>query len=1138
MTLTSSAEQVNKSNNVNDTNGVVNIWSPLDKLHAIEQDIKNLLTQHEGLTYNDMADGFEAIKAQLTIWMENAHLTIFTLEQKAKEGATMSSSDLASLQTKMAEMEGLMGHFGDISELMDEKFDDTTSNMEKMDDTDGGTSSTMALAAKRMAFKMGITKLQSEWSGLHHFMVSVTKQVESANEKQELLVMMENIILDIDNLTSTIFEHQEKRHMGLMMAATEPGSATATTLNDPTTIKVNGETPLKDETLLADLDQRVQPVFLGVEKIYARMNSTTRPPQDDSGILVRKHRMVQEKWECLRIEIDELKDELKEDRWLSVFRQVADQVDTMINGLNKAVQDCYNAIQQIHNWHESIQQQNYSHTTNSSSDMSSPHSPSPFDKVSKTFMRSLPRNQHSSASVTSSTTTSTSPATIPPPPFDHHKFMLIEKNFEAKYTHYTPSVDHMLLMLGNGIASRSTKNNLTCKRHSSMLSRWQQLKVTMEDLRSHDLANAERYLVETPLSPVSSVQSDKSHPYGMWKGIRRRASNHEGSNTSGSTSTISSLPRVTSSTSQHEDYRRVRSVTPSSGSYHHQATKPYSRQHRTTSPLNFYPQTSSNYHNRILRPSTSETSSIESGSSFFRSNGMGRKSLTPRPAWNTSVKTDNTEFSSLEPLWKGESRATSSGLVMDNGSSSSSSSSGRYYQGRKSLVPRPPSSQQHHSFMKPTKSTMLRKRSQSVEPQDISRSRTPTYTKKQQPSSTIGSISRRRTKTPLSSTAKDEQLQYHLPPRPKSSLGRQESHHLLPYVDRERDRYNGAKSPIRRSGTPSLIPRPKTPNSGQGDYLQSTSPSLIPRPRSSMRSYYQDEQDIPPVPPLPSNIQRPSIHLLKVGILNKDDVYDDVEHDDNDTPPLPSFVSPDSFLSVPSVIHSTDEHNNQRPSSRLHHSQQYHNSHDNDTFTRHYGNTNSSNNNNNKMVNQQKKRELLKKRSMPALAIQRSGSPFQSIPAIPTIRTTTAATGNHRQSISSRRRSGYYSEDEDNLDEDDMISPHSPLHDHPIYTGDPRDPLDMEVATILNSSPIAMQCQKSPQGVGKYYFGNELNPTGGKKLYTCKLINYTGRPSRRQNGVTANGASLSMITKNKVLVRVGGGWTELSQFLLDHALFM
>ncbi|KAI8343443.1 hypothetical protein BC941DRAFT_411414 [Chlamydoabsidia padenii] len=1044
-------QQGKKTNNMNDISGVVNIWSPLDKLHAIEQDIKNLLTQHEGLSYNDMADGFEAIKAQLTIWMENAHLTIFTLEQKAKEGATMSSSDLASLQTKMAEMEGLMGHFGDISELMDEKFDDTTSNMEKMDDTDGSTSSTMALAAKRMAFKMGITKLQSEWSGLHHFMVSVTKQVESANEKQELLVMMENIILDIDNLTSTIFEYQEKRYLGLAVTTTNTGSATMTSsTNDTpsvqhtnTTTKANGDTSPKDESILADLDQRVKPVFFNVEKVYARMNSTTRSLDGDSGILVRKHRLVQEKWECLRIEIDELKDELKEDRWLSVFRQVADQVDTMIN----AVQDCYSTIQQIIDWHELVQQVNYS-GINSNNDPSSPHSSSTFDKLSKTFMRSFPKSHQSSASVTS--TSSTSSSTIQPPPFDLKKLRLVEKNFEAKYTYYTPSIDRMLEMLGNGIASRKTKDDSTCKRQSAMLSRWEQLKATMDDLRVRDLANAEKYLMEPPYSPASSIQSDKSH-HGIWKSIRRRTSNQDNINTADnntkirSASTINGLTRINSPAFQHDEHRRVRSYD-----RYKQSTKAYNRQQRTTSPP-------SAYQHRNMRP--------RSGSPILRPTFNGRKSLTPsRPAWTTSIKPDKPEFSSVEPLWKGESRAIASASEDD-------SSLTRHAQARKSLVPRPPSAQHHTkeaSFMKPTKSTMLRKRSQSVEPPDISRPKTPTRTKVQP--ATIGSNTGRRTKTPASI-----QLYHHIPPRPRSSLARQESHNLLPYMDRER-----APSPTRRTRTPSLIPRPKTPTFAQKDFLRSTSPSLIPRPRSSLRMYQQGNQNIPPVPPIPNNLERPSIHLLK-------DIYEEAERDDCSSSPLSPCTFPDSSLSIPSIFDSND-------TSPLYQQQHYIDKPRSSIIPSHSGINTNTNNTNVSSSNPQKRRELLKKRSMPALAIQRSGSPFQSSPKTPTIRTTTPGSFSRL----------------DDLEEDGVSTPHDATH--PIYTGDPRDPLDMEIATILNSSPI------SPQGVGKYYFGNELNPTlgGGKKLYTCK----------RQHG------------GNKVLVRVGGGWTELSQFLLDHALFL
>ncbi|ORZ05787.1 hypothetical protein BCR42DRAFT_176614 [Absidia repens] len=823
-------------NSANDT------LSQLDTLDSIEQDIHTLLERQEGLMYADMVDVFDEIKMQLLQWMENAHLIVFAMEQKAKDGAIMSSTEVVPLQERMAKMEGVMGSFTDVSDSMDGKFDHTEDD------------SAATLSTKRMTTKVAMAKVQSEWSGLYHFMLSVTKQMETAYEKHELLVMMQTIMLDIDNLTSTIFRYQEKRHLALTRETTpimtENGSG-------GDVLSTSGES-LKDEALLSDLDHRVNPVFLAVEKVYARMNSS-RPPGDDSGILVRKHRLVQEKWECLRIEIDELKDELKEDRWLAVFRQVADQVDTMINGLDKTVQECYNFIQQIYDWHDPTHQQ---HSIGNAG-LASPQSPSTLGNLSKTFSRSVSRN-HSYSSASSTSTT--------PPPFDRKKFKSIEKNFEIKYANYPPSIDRMLTMLGDGITSRMTKDRTTCERQSAMVLRWQQLKAVMDHLRLHDLLDAERYLMETPISPASSVQSDKSH-HRAWNSIRRRTSDQECTNLvdfnhskTRAASITNEFPRMNQSTSQHEDYRRVRSVTPSSGTYqrrdnHHRSTKLHTRQqqqHRAASPLNFSSHPSTPQYNRILRPSTSETSSADSKSTSSRHTTTGRKSLTPiRPAWSTSIKPSKHEFSTLAPLWKGESRVTTSGLTMD-----SSSSFARHQQRRKSHVPQSPSAQHSStdlaSFMKPTKSTMLRKRPQSVEPPDIIRSKTPTRAKGQPAG--IGSNSMRRTKTPTT-TAK--QQQYHLPPRPKSSLARQEAHDMLPYVDRERRLYDGTKSPTLRSDTPSLIPRPKTASGHHQGLLRFSSPSMVPRPRSSMRLYQQDGQAIPPVPPLPSNLERPSIRMFK-----------------------------------------------------------------------------------------------------------------------------------------------------------------------------------------------------------------------------------------------------------------------------------
>ncbi|RCI03400.1 hypothetical protein CU098_000364, partial [Rhizopus stolonifer] len=76
------------------------------------------------------------------------------------------------------------------------------------------------------------------------------------------------------------------------------------------------------------------------------------------------------------------------------------------------------------------------------------------------------------------------------------------------------------------------------------------------------------------------------------------------------------------------------------------------------------------------------------------------------------------------------------------------------------------------------------------------------------------------------------------------------------------------------------------------------------------------------------------------------------------------------------------------------------------------------------------------------------------------------------------------------------------------YVADPDNDLDMEIGRIVNETPYRVKVKMVPGEVGRYWFG-DANP----KLAYCRVL------------------------KSKmVMVRVGGGWTELSQFLRDHAL--
>ncbi|KAI9265281.1 hypothetical protein BDA99DRAFT_46494 [Phascolomyces articulosus] len=76
------------------------------------------------------------------------------------------------------------------------------------------------------------------------------------------------------------------------------------------------------------------------------------------------------------------------------------------------------------------------------------------------------------------------------------------------------------------------------------------------------------------------------------------------------------------------------------------------------------------------------------------------------------------------------------------------------------------------------------------------------------------------------------------------------------------------------------------------------------------------------------------------------------------------------------------------------------------------------------------------------------------------------------------------------------------------YVADPKNELDMELGRIVNENIYRVKVKMVPGEVGKYWFG-EINP----RLVYCRIL-----PSKL------------------VMVRVGGGWVELSKFLRDHKL--
>ncbi|KAJ8586030.1 hypothetical protein M405DRAFT_744271, partial [Rhizopogon salebrosus TDB-379] len=147
---------------------------------------------------------------------------------------------------------------------------------------------------------------------------------------------MTELSYSISDIQTRIFEIQELRHKSQIS-----GDAAATTV-------------VIDKALM-NLDERLEAVADGMKSVSESVaplqnhnDTVIDTPHSEQAALVRKHAVLVTEWETVQNETDVLREELKEDKWLTVFRTVTEQADGMMGSLEKAVNRCQDFIWQVH----------------------------------------------------------------------------------------------------------------------------------------------------------------------------------------------------------------------------------------------------------------------------------------------------------------------------------------------------------------------------------------------------------------------------------------------------------------------------------------------------------------------------------------------------------------------------------------------------------------------------------------------------------------------------------------------------------------------------------------------------------------------------------------------------------------------
>jgi len=141
---------------------------------------------------------------------------------------------------------------------------------------------------------------------------------------------MTELSYTISDIQTRIFEIQELRHK----SQSSGDSANTTSIIDQS---------------LMNLDERLESVAKGMKTIDDSLEPLLRnaptPTSASNGesnghpSILRKHDALLSEWKTVQNESEVLREELKEDKWLTVFRTVTDQADGMMSSLDNHLED-------------------------------------------------------------------------------------------------------------------------------------------------------------------------------------------------------------------------------------------------------------------------------------------------------------------------------------------------------------------------------------------------------------------------------------------------------------------------------------------------------------------------------------------------------------------------------------------------------------------------------------------------------------------------------------------------------------------------------------------------------------------------------------------------------------------------------
>ncbi|KAF9194826.1 hypothetical protein BGZ51_007046 [Haplosporangium sp. Z 767] len=446
----------------------------LKRLPVPYSDLYQSLSSFDTTHFQTLCSSFQKAASDLRIWLETAERAISGLEMDVAQQGVSDEQDVGEIDVVLTRFHPSIDMLLELKDKIMPRLQpaafldpDNTKTGEPL--LTGDELTTMADA------------IQQSWSSIERMMERINTILASARNRTGLLTQMEDVLAEIEDIGLRIDSFQEELSRPTPNAETP--RPTLSVSNPPFSLPISSTEPITgnaedpkgkqyDVEALAHIDTQIESLKSTIATLTTLIE--TLPPDDPKREEMQdQYSQILRLWDDATRRRDRIDKDLKEKRWLAVFDQVAGQVESMMESVDRAIIHCRGLIDQI---------------------------------------KAMVRDN-----------------VVPTAPIDRDHLYTIFKSFEAKHKYYAPAVNKMLSMLENGIESRMTQNVDVIQKHQAMRQKWEQLQGGLDGVEL-DLNDIERMLdildasipsymptppTQLPEKPLFAMRRSQAH--AEWK---------------------------------------------------------------------------------------------------------------------------------------------------------------------------------------------------------------------------------------------------------------------------------------------------------------------------------------------------------------------------------------------------------------------------------------------------------------------------------------------------------------------------------------------------------------------------------------------------------------------------------------------